>query len=93
MAWCRPAADGDAAGPEAWAGASVVGEPWPHDASATAVTVSGSRNAEARTTADLHLRILMRHRMLGHDDRIVKAAGGPPVLLGYPRVQWSQAAA
>ena len=23
-------------------------EPWPHDASATAVAVSGSRNAEAR---------------------------------------------
>ena len=32
--------------------------------------------------------------MLGHDDRIVKvASGGPPVLLGYRRVQWSQAAA
>ena len=46
-------------GLEAWAGASVAGMPWPHDASATAVTVSGSRNAAARTTADRGLRILM----------------------------------
>ena len=37
----------------------TAGAPWPHDASATAVTVSGSRNAQARTTADRGLRIIM----------------------------------
>ena len=67
---------------ETWAGASVVGVPWLHDASATAIAVNGSRPARARTAAARDLRIPMWHRMLGHDEGIVKGAPRPPIFTG-----------
>src|ERR1035441_1626997 len=74
----RPLGDGAVAEPEAWAGASAVGVPWPHEASAMPITASGSRHARARQAAALHSRILMKHSMPSQDERIVKGAPTGP---------------
>ncbi|MDQ2814586.1 MAG: hypothetical protein M3Z75_22680, partial [Actinomycetota bacterium] len=67
--------DGAVAEPEARAGASATGLPWLHEASAMAITASGSRPGRARRAAARDSRISMKHSMLGHDDGNVKTPG------------------
>jgi hypothetical protein len=94
VAGCRPPWDGTVAELEARAGASAAGGlPWPHEASATAITASGSRHARGRRAAALDSRIPMKHSMLGHDDRIVKGAPGGLSFLPVKRAQCSPRAA